>query len=183
MVLTGSISEGSRRGRAAARGRTRGSLRSGGVGRTGELPGRAPAFCGANASFSSPSPPLAGAPRRSLPGARGSRLRNSMRFLVTARQGQMSQGCRRRGASQGFGGRPEGGHGVGRRQNWKMATEGGGRHSPSTVVWEEEGVLGIVQPRSPESVEPKVMDSAKTAHFPGKMDVRTRSVATRDGGS
>jgi hypothetical protein len=28
--------------------------------------------------------------------------------------------------------------------NWKMATEGGGRHSPSTVVWEEEGVPVIV---------------------------------------
>ncbi len=25
-----------------------------------------------------------------------------------------------------------------------MATEGGGRHSPSTVVWEEEGVLVIL---------------------------------------
>lgn len=72
---------------------------------------------------------------------------------------------------------------MGRRQNWKMATEGGGRHSPSTVVWEEEGVLGIVQPRSPESVEPKVMDSAKTARFPGEMNVRTPFVATRDGGS
>jgi two-component system, NarL family, response regulator DevR len=30
------------------------------------------------------------------------------------------------------------------RRNWKMATEGGGRHSPSTVVWEEEGVLIIL---------------------------------------
>ena len=29
-------------------------------------------------------------------------------------------------------------------QNWKMATEGGGRHSPSTVVWEEEGVPVIL---------------------------------------
>jgi hypothetical protein len=29
-------------------------------------------------------------------------------------------------------------------RNWKMATEGGGRHSPSTVVWEEEGVPVIV---------------------------------------
>jgi hypothetical protein len=29
-----------------------------------------------------------------------------------------------------------------------MATEGGGRHSPSTFVWEEEGVLDIlVAPR------------------------------------
>ena len=29
--------------------------------------------------------------------------------------------------------------------NWKMATEGGGRHSPSTVFWEEEGVPAIVR--------------------------------------
>ncbi len=29
--------------------------------------------------------------------------------------------------------------------NWKMATEGGGRHSPSTVFWEEEGVPVIVR--------------------------------------
>ncbi len=29
-------------------------------------------------------------------------------------------------------------------RNWKMATEGGGRHSPSTVVWEEEGVPVIL---------------------------------------
>ena len=72
---------------------------------------------------------------------------------------------------------------MGRRQNWKMATEGGGRHSPSTVVWEEEGVLGIVHARSTESIGPKVMDSAKTAPFPGQMNVRTRFVATRDGGS
>jgi hypothetical protein len=35
------------------------------------------------------------------------------------------------------------------RQNWKMATEGGGRHSPSTAVWEEEGVLAIVVMRVP----------------------------------
>ena len=28
--------------------------------------------------------------------------------------------------------------------NWKMATEGGGRHSPSTFVWEEEGVPVIL---------------------------------------
>ncbi len=35
---------------------------------------------------------------------------------------------------------------AGTPRNWKMATEGGGRHSPSTVVWEEEGVLVIVRP-------------------------------------
>jgi hypothetical protein len=33
---------------------------------------------------------------------------------------------------------------AGALRNWKMATEGGGRHSPSTVVWEEEGVPAIV---------------------------------------
>ena len=33
---------------------------------------------------------------------------------------------------------------VRRPRNWKMATEGGGRHSPSTFVWEEEGVPVIV---------------------------------------
>jgi hypothetical protein len=32
--------------------------------------------------------------------------------------------------------------------NWKMATEGGGRHSPSTVVWEEEGVPVILRGHS-----------------------------------
>jgi hypothetical protein len=106
-----------------------------------------------------------------------------MRFLVTARQGQMSQGWRRTGASGGFGGWPENRHGVSSLQNWKMATEGGGRHSPSTVVWEEEGVLRIMQPRSPESVEPKVMDSAKSARFAGKINVPTRSIATRGSAS
>ena len=30
-------------------------------------------------------------------------------------------------------------------RNWKMATEGGGRHSPSTVIWEEKGVPHIVR--------------------------------------
>jgi hypothetical protein len=30
-----------------------------------------------------------------------------------------------------------------------MATEGGGRHSPSTVVWEEEGVLVILVTHPP----------------------------------
>ena len=34
--------------------------------------------------------------------------------------------------------------------NWKMATEGGGRHSPSTVVWEEEGVPAILMRRRAE---------------------------------
>ena len=56
-------------------------------------------------------------------------------------------------------------------QNWKMATEGGGRHSPSTVVWEEEGVLGIVPSGPRESIEPKVMDSASMAPLPGQMNV------------
>jgi hypothetical protein len=71
---------------------------------------------------------------------------------------------------------------VTQRQNWKMATEGGGRHSPSTVVWEEEGVLGIVQPTSPDSIEPKVMDSAKLAPFPGLMNVWRRARVTRKDG-
>jgi hypothetical protein len=68
------------------------------------------------------------------------------------------------------------------RQNWKMATEGGGRHSPSTVVWEEEGVLGIVPRTSPDSIEPKVMDSAKLAPFPGGMNVCRRVRATWEDG-
>ena len=38
-----------------------------------------------------------------------------------------------------------------------MATEGGGRHSPSTVVWEEEGVP-VILAAHPAVVEPKVMD-------------------------
>jgi hypothetical protein len=67
-------------------------------------------------------------------------------------------------------------------QNWKMATEGGGRHSPSTVVWEEEGVLGIVQPTSHKSIEPKVMDSAPTAPLPGQMNVWDGTHATGAGG-
>ena len=35
--------------------------------------------------------------------------------------------------------------GRGQVRNWKMATEGGGRHSPSTVVWEEEGAPVILR--------------------------------------
>jgi hypothetical protein len=72
---------------------------------------------------------------------------------------------------------------VAQRQNWKMATEGGGRHSPSTVVWEEEGVLGIVRLTPLDPVEPKVMDSAKLPPFPGQMNVRRRGPATREDGA
>src|SRR5580692_9641126 len=105
-----------------------------------------------------------------------------MHFLVLARQGQMSQGWRRGGASEKLGRTTSGGGGgVGQVQNWKMATEGGGRHSPSTVVWEEEGVLRIVQPTSLNSIEPKVMDSVLTAPFPGQMNVWRQSYATREG--
>ena len=43
-------------------------------------------------------------------------------------------------------------------RNWKMATEGGGRHSPSTVVWEEEGVPVILVAHRAVGLEPKVMD-------------------------
>src|SRR5580704_11165004 len=64
-------------------------------------------------------------------------------------------------------------------RNWKMATEGGGRHSPSTVVWEEEGVLEIVQSGRQKSIGPKVMDSEATAPSPGQMNVRLRHRATR----
>ena len=71
---------------------------------------------------------------------------------------------------------------MGPAQNWKMATEGGGRHSPSTVVWEEEGVLGIVQPRSPESIEPKVMDYAPSALLLGQMNIWQPEYATGNGG-
>ena len=68
-------------------------------------------------------------------------------------------------------------------QNWKMATEGGGRHSPSTVVWEEEGVLGIVQAAPFDSIEPKVMDSSRMAPFAGQMNVWPPSRARRKGGA
>jgi len=93
MILRDPISLRARRGRAATRGRTRGSRRSEGAGRTGEPPGRAPAVCVASASFSSPSPPLA---RHADASCRVAVVLagNSMRFLVMARQGQMSQGCR-----------------------------------------------------------------------------------------
>jgi hypothetical protein len=50
--------------------------------------------------------------------------------------------------------------------NWKMATEGGGRHSPSTVVWEEEGVLRILVPAPPGPIEPKVIDSGPLGRSP-----------------
>ena len=53
-------------------------------------------------------------------------------------------------------------------RNWKMATEGGGRHSPSTVVWEEEGVLGIVPSGPCESIEPKVWILGRRPLEPGK---------------
>ena len=39
-----------------------------------------------------------------------------------------------------------------------MATEGGGRHSPSTFFWEEEGVPAIVRIRPTSRVGPKVTD-------------------------
>jgi hypothetical protein len=56
-------------------------------------------------------------------------------------------------------------------RNWKMATEGGGRHSPSTVVWEEEGVLRILPPGQGISIGPKVTVSGPTAPSPGQMSV------------
>jgi len=181
IVLSGSISVCCRRGRAAESGRTRRSRRPlGGAGRKGEPSGRGPAVCAASASFSSPSPPLAatrlrcravvvlGCEQHALPG-RGATGPDVTRVAAGRRVREAG------GTTRGGGG------GVGQVQNWKMATEGGGRHSPSTVVWEEEGVLGIVQPTSPNSVEPKVMDSAPTALFPGQMNVRPDAYATRGG--
>ena len=45
-------------------------------------------------------------------------------------------------------------------ENWKMATEGGGRHSPSTFVWEEEGVPVFCRCPRTDELGPKVTDFA-----------------------
>ena len=61
-----------------------------------------------------------------------------------------------------------GGDGVGERGDgpagiWKMATEGVGRHFPSTAVWEEEGVMPIVRGCSSTRLGPKVTVVAREA--------------------
>ena len=61
-----------------------------------------------------------------------------------------------------------------------MATEGGGRHSPSTVVWEEEGVPIIVLTGPPMGVEPKVTDSTPSGRAAGPKTVVTTSGPVRE---